>query len=30
VTEELTGVPGVHDVEIDLAAGGTSRVRVVS
>jgi copper chaperone CopZ len=30
VTEELTGVPGVHDVEIDLEAGGTSRVRVVS
>jgi copper chaperone CopZ len=30
VTEELTGVPGVREVEIDLEAGGTSRVRVVS
>lgn len=30
VTEELQAVPGVHEVEVDLTAGGTSRVRVVS
>jgi copper chaperone len=30
VTEELTQLPGVHDVSVDLVAGGTSSVHVVS
>jgi copper chaperone len=30
VTDELTGLPGVRDVEVDLVVGGTSSVRVVS
>lgn len=30
VTEEVTALPGVTDVAIDLVAGGTSRVRVTS
>lgn len=30
VTEELTQLPGVQDVSVDLVADGTSRVRVVS
>jgi copper chaperone CopZ len=30
VTDELTALPGVRDVEVDLVAGGTSTVRVVS
>ena len=30
VTQELTQLPGVTDVSIDLVAGGTSRVHVVS
>jgi copper chaperone CopZ len=30
VTEELTGVPGVIEVDVDLVAGGVSTVRVVS
>jgi copper chaperone CopZ len=30
VTEELRAVPGVQEVEVDLAAGGASQVRVVS
>lgn len=30
VTEELKAVPGVQDVTIDLVAGGTSSVHVVS
>lgn len=30
VTEELTGLAGVRDVSIDLVAGGTSSVHVVS
>lgn len=30
VTEELQAVPGVRDVDVDLDAGGTSSVRVVS
>jgi copper chaperone CopZ len=30
VTEELTALPGVDDVSIDLNAGGDSRVTVTS
>ena len=30
VTEELRALPGVVDVEVDLAVGGVSRVTVVS
>jgi copper chaperone CopZ len=30
VTEELQAVPGVRDVDVDLDAGGTSGVTVVS
>lgn len=30
VTEELSALPGVADVDIDLNAGGVSRVRVSS
>ena len=30
VTEELTQLPGVTDVSIDLVTGGTSSVHVVS
>lgn len=30
VTDEVSAIPGVHDVEVDLVAGGTSVVRVVS
>ena len=30
VTEELTGLPGVTDVSVDLVAGGTSPVTVTS
>ncbi len=30
VTDELTELPGVRDVEVDLVVGGTSPVRVVS
>ncbi len=30
VTEELTALPGVTDVSIDLVAGGTSPVTVTS
>ncbi|MFC0623573.1 heavy-metal-associated domain-containing protein [Kribbella deserti] len=30
VTEELTKLPGVQDVTIDLVKGGTSAVHVVS
>lgn len=30
VTDEITALPGVRDVEIELVAGGTSTVRVVS
>lgn len=30
VTEELTKLPGVREVKIDLVAGGTSSVEVVS
>jgi copper chaperone CopZ len=30
VTEELTALTGVREVDVDLEAGGTSRVRVVS
>ena len=30
VTAEMTAIPGVRDVEVDLVAGGTSEVRVVS
>lgn len=30
VTEELTKLPGVREVSIDLVAGGTSAVRVTS
>lgn len=30
VTEELMEIPGVRDVTIDLVAGGTSAVHVVS
>ena len=30
VTEEIAGLPGVHEVHVDLVAGGTSEVRVTS
>ncbi len=30
VTEELTALPGVSEVSVDLAAGGTSTVTVTS
>ena len=30
VTDELTALPGVRDVGVDLVVGGTSIVRVVS
>lgn len=30
VTDELSALPGVHDVSVDLVAGGTSNVTVVS
>ena len=30
VTDEVTAIPGVREVGIDLVAGGTSAVRVVS
>lgn len=30
VTEELTALPGVTDVAVDLVAGGTSAVHVTS
>ena len=30
VTDEMTAIPGVRDVEVDLVVGGTSEVRVVS
>lgn len=30
VTEELRSLPGVREVSVDLAAGGTSSVQVVS
>lgn len=30
VTEELSALPGVQEVTVDLDAGGTSRVSVVS
>lgn len=30
VTEELTALPGVRDVEVDLVAGGDSTVTVTS
>ncbi len=30
VTDEVSAIPGVSDVEIQLVAGGTSKVRVVS
>jgi copper chaperone CopZ len=30
VTDELAGLPGVRDVSVELVAGGTSRVQVVS
>lgn len=30
VTEEIQSLPGVHQVSIDLVAGGTSSVHVVS
>lgn len=30
VTEELTAIPGVADVTVDLNVGGVSRVRVAS
>ena len=30
VTDEVSAIPGVSDVEIQLVAGGTSEVRVVS
>jgi copper chaperone CopZ len=30
VTSELSALPGVHDVSVDLVAAGTSRVHVVS
>lgn len=30
VTEELQSLPGVREVSVDLTAGGTSSVRVVS
>lgn len=30
VTDEVSAIPGVREVEIELVAGGTSTVRVVS
>jgi copper chaperone CopZ len=30
VTEEITQLPGVRDVSVELVSGGTSTVRVVS
>ncbi|MEP6631426.1 MAG: heavy metal-associated domain-containing protein [Lapillicoccus sp.] len=30
VTNEISALPGVHDVSVDLIAGGTSTVTVVS
>ena len=30
VTDEVSAIPGVRDVEVDLVAGGASRVRVAS
>jgi len=30
VTTELRALPGVHDVDVDLVAGGTSTVTVAS
>ena len=30
VTAEVAAIPGVHDVAVDLVAGGTSAVRVAS
>ena len=30
VTEEITEIDGVHDVDVDLVAGGTSTVTVTS
>jgi copper chaperone CopZ len=30
VTQELRGLPGVEDVTVELVAGGTSTVRVLS
>ena len=30
VTDEMSAIPGVRDVEVDLVAGGESTVRVVS
>lgn len=30
VTDEVSAIPGVRGVDIDLVAGGTSAVRVVS
>ncbi|GAA1989797.1 heavy-metal-associated domain-containing protein [Microbacterium pumilum] len=30
VTEELSGIPGVAEVDVDLNSGGLSRVRVAS
>jgi len=30
VTDELTAIPGVHDVSIELVVGGSSPVTVVS
>jgi copper chaperone CopZ len=30
VTDEVSAIPGVRAVEVDLVAGGTSQVRVVS
>jgi len=30
VTDEMSAIPGVSDIEVHLVAGGTSEVRVVS
>ena len=30
VTEELSGLPGVSDVQVDLVAGGTSTATITS
>jgi copper chaperone CopZ len=30
VTDEMSAIPGVRDVEVELVAGGESTVRVVS
>jgi copper chaperone len=30
VTDEVSAIPGVRDVDVDLVAGGESTVRVVS